>query len=207
MERLTKRQREILDFVTHSIEANHYAPSYREICDHFGLSSAATVAQHINALADKGYLDKEWNGSRSIEPTTRGKRVSHTAGALVELPLLGQVAAGYPIEAIEGRETTGVPESFLGSGEHFALKVKGDSMIEDAIRDGDLIVVSSRETARPGQTVVALIDGQEATVKRYRPEKGGMVRLEPANEKYKPIRVPEDRVRIRGIVVGVLRKY
>ena len=120
---------------------------------------------------------------------------------------LGKVAAGTPIDALENPESVSVPQEMIGRGKHFALEVQGDSMIEDAICDGDILVVASRESARPGQTVVALVDGESATVKRYRPEPGGWISLEPANEKYKPIRVRGDQVQIRGIVAGVIRRY
>ena len=213
MKTLSKRQKEVLDYI-HAYTLEHdYPPSYREIGEHFGLSSAATVAQHVNALQTKGYLEKQWNGSRSVS-LTRGAKSHITkrakaapASNVVELELLGKVAAGTPIDALENPESVSVPQEMIGRGKHFALEVQGDSMIEDAICDGDLLVVASRDTARPGQTVVALVDGESATVKRYRPEPGGWVSLEPANEKYKPIRVRGDQVQIRGIVAGVIRRY
>ncbi|MEW6776914.1 MAG: transcriptional repressor LexA [Bdellovibrionota bacterium] len=207
MEPLSKRQKEILDYVRWYIDSHQFAPSYREIADHFGLSSVATVAQHLNALETKGYMEKDWNGYRSIALSRRGQTVTRSGKGLVDLPLLGDVAAGKPIDAIENPKEVGVPEDLVGPGDHFVLRVRGDSMIEDAISDGDFVVVSSKEDARSGQTVVALVDGESATVKRYRPEKGGYVRLEPANSKYKPLRLPRDRVQIRGVVVGVMRKY
>lgn len=207
MTTLSKRQKQVLDFIGDFVDEHGYAPSYREIAENFGLSSAATVAQHVNALQTKGFLNKQWNGSRSIELAPKQASTHPTHARVVELPLMGAVAAGSPIDAIENPEPVEVPESLLGPGENYVLQAAGDSMIEDAICDGDLLVVNARNTAQAGQTVIALVDGESATVKRFHPGKNGMIELRPANEKYKPIRVRGDRVQIRGIVVGVMRKY
>jgi repressor LexA len=197
---LTRRQREILDFVREFIRENGYSPSLEEIGRHFGLSSVATVHKHVQHLVQKGQLRKAWNRSRSVEP------VEDDRGG-TEIPLLGTVAAGNPIAAIEVPERVTVPESLVRRGrEVFALRVKGDSMIDEQIRDGDTVVVESRQEARDGETVVALIRGEEATLKKlYR--NGRTVRLEPANPALEPIVVPAEEVEVRGVVTGLVRAY
>lgn len=201
---LTKRQKEILDFVASFVDAHGYSPSFEEIAGYFGYRSLATVHEHLSNLEDKGYIRKNYNESRSIEllDPDGGRRAA-------ELPLLGRVAAGEPIEAVEDRETLSVPEDMIagGRGEHYVLRVRGDSMIDEQIRDGDYVVVESRDDAREGEMVIALIDGESATMKKYYREGDGRVRLQPANPELSPIRVDEERVRVRGVVVGVIRKY
>ncbi|OPZ07803.1 MAG: LexA repressor [candidate division BRC1 bacterium ADurb.BinA292] len=197
---LTRRQREMLNVIEQFIEENRYSPTLEEIADQLGLSSLATVHKHLQNLEQKGLIRRQWNHSRAIEVTSKA-RVRGNG-----LPLMGEVAAGLPIEAIENPEYIDVPRELVGRRESFVLRVRGDSMIDDGIRDGDLLVVESRRTALPGQTVVALIDGAEATVKRFYPE-GEIVRLQPANETMSPLRYPAARVRIQGIVVGLMRKY
>jgi repressor LexA len=200
---LTRRQREIFDFISSFVEEQGYSPSLEEIAAHFGLSSVATVHKHVQHLVEKGLLRKAWNRSRSVEPVPNE---SEEPG-LTTLPLVGTVAAGLPIEAIEDNETISVPAEMAGRpGESFVLRVRGDSMIEDQICDGDMVVVERRAEARNGQTVVALIDGTDATLKRFYRE-GGQVRLVPANHTMKPIEVPAEQVTIRGIVRGLLRSY
>jgi len=198
---LTKRQREILDYIRLFIRENGYSPSLEEIGRHFGLSSVATVHKHVQHLVQKGQLRKAWNRSRSVEPVEEG------GGPGAEIPLLGTVAAGDPIAAIEIPETVTVPEALLRNGRPlFALRVKGDSMIDEQIRDGDTVIVESRQDARDGETVVALIRGEEATLKKlYR--NGRTVRLEPANPALEPIVVPADEVEVRGVVTGLVRSY
>jgi len=161
----------------------------------------ATVHKHVGHLVEKGLLRKGWNRSRSLEPVAADGR------ALVLLRLAGVVAAGAPIEAIEDHETIGVPPDLVPPrGESFVLRVRGDSMIDEQIRDGDYVVVESRAEARDGETVVALIRGEEATLKKlYR--RGSRVRLVPANAGLSPIEVPARDVRIRGVVRGLLRRY
>ncbi|MGH0032156.1 MAG: transcriptional repressor LexA [Myxococcota bacterium] len=200
---LTRRQREIYDFICGFLEEKGYSPSLEEIGGHFGLSSVATVHKHVQHLVEKGLLRKSWNRSRSVEPV----EASPQAAGVVPLPLLGTVAAGAPIEAIEQSETIDVPRDLVPRrGECFVLQVRGDSMIEDSICDGDYVVVESRPEARDGETVVALVGGDEATLKRiYR--KGSRVRLQPANASMKPIDVPAGEVEVRGIVRGLLRRY
>lgn len=200
---LTRRQKEILDHIEAFLEQRGYPPSFEEIARHFGYSSLATVHEHLNNLARKGYIRKAYNESRSIELVP-----SEPAAAGLEIPLLGRVAAGMPIEAVEDRETVQVPPDMLRrKGDNFVLKVEGDSMIEEQIRDGDFIVVNARPTAEEGEMVVALVDGESATVKKLYREADGRVRLQPANEAMDPIMVEADRLQVQGVVVGVIRKY
>ena len=197
----TPRQKQILDFVTRSIDRRGFAPSIQEICDHFGLASTATVHKHLKNLAERGLLNRESNRSRALEVPTRG------VGEAVEIPLLGRVAAGVPIEAISNPDTIAVPSDWLGRGETFALRVRGDSMIDAHIEDGDVVVIERREVARDGETVIALVDDAEATLKIFRTQADGRVRLEPRNESLKPMIFEASRVRVQGAVVGVLRRY
>lgn len=199
---LTRRQKEILDFVSRHLERKGYAPTIEEIGDHFGLRSLATVHKHLTNLQDKGLIKRAWNRSRALElvPT----RVEVKA---VELPLLGRVAAGTPIEAVSATETIFVPEDMVGRRDTYVLQVKGDSMIDEQIRDGDYVIVEDRRTAAEGEMVIALLEGESVTLKKYFRERGGRVRLQPANSRLKPIYVDEDDLRIQGVVIGVLRKY
>ncbi len=200
---LTKRQREILDYLAAYIEEKQYAPSFEEIALHFSFSSLATVHEHLTNLEHKGFIRRSHNESRSIELVPEPGRASAT-----ELPLLGQVAAGIPIEAVTTPETIAVPDDLIPRrGSSYVLRVRGDSMIDEHIQDGDLVVVNNRSTAETGEMVIALIDGTAATVKRFYREPGGWIRLQPANENISSIRVREDEVLVQGIVVGVIRKY
>lgn len=198
---LTKRQKQLFDYVESYIAAHGYAPTIEEIGVEFGLASPATVHKHLTNLEKKGAIRRQSNYSRAIElvPTTR------SSGA-IELPMLGYVAAGRPIEAIEGNDSIAVPEEFVRRDSTFVLRVRGDSMIEDGICDGDYIVVEGRTSPQNGETVVALVNG-EATVKRFQRDKGGRVRLIPANAAMQPIVVKDKDLAIRGIVVAVMRKY
>lgn len=199
---LTPRQREIYDYLCRFVEARGFAPTIAEIREHFGVKSPATVHQLLSALEREGLIRRIPNASRGLELVRQEAEASE-----YEIPLLGVVAAGRPIEAILSQETVAVPPNLLGRGRTFALRVRGDSMIEEHICNDDLIIVDSRETAENGQTVVALVDGIEATVKRFYREPG-RVRLEAANPNYQPIIVsPPDRVSIQGVVIGVIRKY
>ncbi|HXG65619.1 MAG TPA: transcriptional repressor LexA [Blastocatellia bacterium] len=199
---LTPRQRQIYDYLCRFIEAHGYAPTIAEIQAHFGLKSPATIHQLLAALEREGLIRKIPNASRGIELVKQ-----EAEGSEYDIPLLGGVAAGRPIEAVLSQETIAVPPSLLGRGRTFALRVRGDSMIEEHICNNDLVIVESRETAENGQTVVALVDGSEATVKRFYREPG-QVRLEAANPNYQPIIIkPPDRVSIQGVVIGVVRKY
>jgi repressor LexA len=198
---LTRRQREIYDFVRRFVDEKGYSPSLEEIGAAFGLSSVATVHKHVQHLVEKGLLRKGWNRSRSLEPVPPPK-----PGPAV-LPLAGVIAAGAPIEAIEDLETIAVPAELVSPrAESFVLRVRGDSMIDEQIRDGDYVVVESRTEARDGETVVALIRGHEATLKKLQ-RRGSKVRLLPANAALAPIEVPARDVRIQGVVRGLLRRY
>jgi len=199
---LTRRQKEILDYLGRHIERKGYAPTIEEIGDHFGLSSLATVHKHLTNLQEKGLIKRAWNRSRALElvPTEVAVRA-------VELPLLGRVAAGTPIEAVQSTETIFVPEDMVGRKSTYVLQVKGDSMIEEQIRDGDYVIVESRKTARDGEMVIALIEGERATLKKLYHEGPGVIRLQPANAQMKPIFVDADDVTIQGVVIGILRKY
>lgn len=200
---LTRRQKELLDYIQHYLHTNGYAPSFEEIADHFRFRSLATVHEHLTNLERKGYIRRTHNESRAIEIVPPLGQSGAT-----ELPLLGQVAAGQPIEAISVPETIPVPNDLLPRrGNAYALRVRGDSMVDDHIVDGDYVIVHGRETAESGQTVIALVEGTSATVKRYYRESGGWIRLQPANETMGPIRVHENDILIQGVVVGVIRKY
>lgn len=201
---LTRRQQQIYEFLRESIRRNGYAPSLEEIAGHFGLSSVATIHEHLKNLEGKNMIRRHFNRNRAIEvlPVRTG---AGGAGA-VEVHVLGRVAAGRPIEALENEETVAVPEEMLGRGETFVLRVQGDSMIDELIRDGDLVVVESRDSAENGQTVIALVDGSDVTLKKFYRE-GDRVRLQPANPALEPLVLPDDRVRVQGVVIGVIRKY
>lgn len=199
---LTKRQHQVLSFLQQFIEREGYCPSYEEIAAGLKLSSLATVHAHLAKLEKKGCLRRGYNQSRSIElrrPTARKPPAQ-------ALPLLGRIAAGAPVEAITGHEEISLAD-IVGSRATFVLEVRGQSMIEDHIMNGDYVLVERREQAEDGQIVVALVDGLEATLKRLYHEKGGMLRLQPANSAMPPIRVAAKRVQIQGRVIGVLRKY
>jgi repressor LexA len=199
---LSKRQREMLDYIKKFTGRRGYAPSLEEIARKFGLSSLATVHKHLCNLEEKGVIKRAWNRSRSIEVVPAGEM--KTAG--VELPLLGLIAAGRPIEVFPEHETMTVPEEFAGAGKTYILRVKGDSMIDEQIRDGDYVIVEERQTARNGETVVALLNNEEVTLKKFY-KKNGRIRLVPANPVLKPITVRHRDVQIQGVVIAVLRKY
>jgi repressor LexA len=203
---LTKRQRQIYDYIFQFVEEKGYSPSLEEIAAAFGLSSVATVHKHVKHLVDKGYLRKAWNRSRSVEPVPSTENAES-----VHLPILGTVAAGSPIEAIEPEagtaETLAVPTDMApGSRDHYVLRVRGDSMIEDQICDGDLVVIEGRQEARNGETVVALVDGTEATLKRFY-RNGADIKLVPANHAMSPMEFHASRVEIRGVVRGLIRHF
>ena len=198
---LTKRQKEIFDFVCEYLEREGYAPSLEEIGERFGLSSVATVHKHVQNLVDKNLLRKAWNRSRSIE-VVREER----APTGVEIPLLGRVAAGRPIEAISIPDTIAVPPDMVARRDCFALRVFGDSMIDDHIVDGDVVVLEARKVPRGGETVVALIRGEECTLKRFYQD-GGKIRLVPANANLSPMEFPAEDVEVQGVVVGLVRNF
>ena len=198
---LTKRQKEILDYLKEFIGDRGYAPSFEEICKAFGYTSLATVHEHLSNLERKGYIRRSYRESRSVE-------FPPEAEPSVVLPLLGTVAAGLPIEAIEVEETLPVPAEMLRKGrDHYILRVEGESMIDEQIRDGDYIVINSRETANDGETVIALVGNEAATVKKLYREPGDRIRLQPANESMVPIFEDAHDVRVQGVVVGLIRKY
>jgi len=206
---LTDRQREILDFITRSITSRGYPPTLREIGTHFGIRSTNGVNDHLRALEKKGYLQREDLKSRALRPVTAIGKPRESVSEVVDVPLLGRVAAGVPLLAVENvNETVRVDRFFIGqTREVFALRVKGDSMIEDGIFDGDYIFVRKQLQASKGETVVAMIEG-EATVKRYYPE-GDVIRFQPANAAMQPILVRKrdfKSVNLLGVVVGVYRR-
>jgi repressor LexA len=200
---LTKRQREILNYLSAYAEENGYAPSFEEIARQFNYNSLATVHEHLSNLERKGYIKRAFNESRAIEILP-----SEATPRAVELPLLGSVAAGLPIEAIEVDETVHVPENLVRRpGGHYVLRVRGNSMIDEQIRDGDFVVINERRSVDDGETVIALIDNSAATVKKFYRERDGRIRLQPANDTMTPIYVHENDVTIQGVVVGVMRQY
>ena len=198
---VTPRLRQIYDYLCRYSDKYGYAPTIAEIGKQFSLSSPASVHHILSGLEREGLIRRIPNVSRGIE-VVRAEQSEDE----FEIPLLGVVAAGQPIEAILSQETLSVPPDMIGSGRLFALRVRGDSMIGEQIREGDFIVCESRQTATNGQTVVALVDGSDATVKKFYKERDN-IRLEPANPKYKPIVVKADRVTIQGVVRGLIRKY
>lgn len=198
---LTKRQRELFDYLEGYIAEHGYAPTLEEIGERFALSSLATVHKHLTNLEAKGLIRRTWNHSRAIELVPQ-----RGASGAVDLPLLGRVAAGQPIEALENADHIAVPEQFIRRRNTFVLKVVGDSMVQDGILDGDYIVVEERPRADNGETVVAVV-ASEATVKRFYRDRPGRIRLQPANDAMAPLLVQEKDCEVRGVVVAVLRKY
>ena len=198
---LTKRQREILDYLNEFIARHGYAPSLEEIGRRFSLSSLATVHKHLTNLQEKGFIRRAWNRSRSVElvPTRVG-------GRAVELPLMGYVAAGLPIEAVAAGEAITVPEALVGRKDSYVLRVKGDSMIDEQIRDGDFVIVEDRKQADNGEMVIALVGGTDVTLKKFYQE-NGRIRLQPANPTMQPLTMDPDQVQVQGVVVGVMRRY
>jgi repressor LexA len=205
---LTKRQKEVLDLLVTFLNKHGYSPSFEEIAKSMKLNSLATVHKHITTLEKKGYVRRGYNQSRSIEVLQLPKPVrEQVEGRLdIEIPMMGRIAAGRPLEAVEDRETLSLGE-FARGGNSFVLQVKGSSMREDHILDGDYVVVEPTQVANTGEIVVALVGGTDATLKRFYRESGGKVRLQPANSEMEPIIVPAVDVKIQGRVIGVLRKY
>ncbi len=200
-EKLTKRQTEILDFIVNYVGENGYAPSYREVGQHFGISSTATVHEHVKNLESKGYLHNVGESARSLEVDPDVSRAALAVG----LPLVGLIAAGQPIEAVEQKDTVDVPANLVAdSANSYVLKVKGDSMIEDGILSGDLVVVERNPSPQDGDIVVAILDNMYATLKRFYREKN-RVRLQPANRTMQPIYVRD--VLVQGVVRGLIRDF
>jgi repressor LexA len=198
---LTKRQKQALDFIKSFIGSKGYAPSLEEIGKGLNLSSVATVHKHVSHLIRKGFVKRGWNQNRSIELVPE-KVVKMTS----EIPLLGIVAAGKPIEAVPQEEFIEIPPSMVRAGRTYVLRVKGDSMIDEQIRDGDYVIVEERKVAENGETVVALLESGEVTLKKFYREKGA-VRLQPANPNLAPLFFKRGELKIQGVVIGILRKY
>lgn len=197
MPNLTKRQQEIIEFIKNYLNEHDYAPSYREIAEGMGLSSVATVADHIEALKEKGVLENKENLARSLQLTPQWDE------RVFQIPLMGIIAAGKPIEAIRTNETITIPKDMMGKN-IFALKVRGESMIEDGIYDGDYVIIEQTNRPKDGDIVVALIDNDNVTLKRFYREKN-RIRLQPANSKMKPIY--SRKVLVQGRVKGIIRKF
>jgi len=202
---LTRRQRQVYDFIANFVQSHGYSPSFEEIGTGMGLSSLATVHKHITNLEKKGLLKRDYNRSRSIDILPPKGRMKQTMSAPLSLPLLGRIAAGQPIEAVENPETISLGD-FTGSKDVFVLQVRGDSMQEEAILDGDYVLIEKTQTAHNGEIVVALVGGADATLKRIYRE-GDKTRLQPSNSTMQPIIVPAAQVAVQGRVIGVLRKY
>jgi repressor LexA len=214
---LTPRQKEVLDFLVHFNEEHGYSPSFEEIAEGVGLASLATVHKHITALEQKGYLRRRFNESRSIEvsPEYRSQErerlkvvhpISAAAAPPAEVPLLGRIAAGTPVEAAVNPETLSFSD-FTGAADTFALEVRGDSMIDDHILSGDYVLIQRTANVRDGEIVVALIDGADTTLKRIYHDPDGRIRLQPANASMAPIYAAASQVEVQGRVLAVLRKY
>jgi repressor LexA len=201
---LTKKQKHLLDYIKQFSSSEGYPPSFREIMEGLSYSSVATVAQHIDNLVAKGYLHKKDNEARSIQLVEADVQVD---GGL-ELPLLGYIAAGQPISIMDDpQETLTVPPFMIKSDHSYVLQVKGESMIDDGILDGDYVIVRETHTPQQGDVVVAMVNGYSATLKKFFKEKNNQIRLQPANSSMRPIIVEDDELEIQGVVTGVIRKY
>ena len=216
MRYLTERQRDILNFIRDFQKERGIAPTHREICDHFGFSSYGTVYKHLSLLEKKGLIRRDWNQKRGVElveqpvpaaerPSSSGTRDGHSGAVARELPLFGYIAAGRPLDVDVSNETIAVPEHLTSRGENYVLKVRGDSMVDDGILDGDLVIISRRERADNGEMVVANVNG-EVTLKRLYRE-GERVRLQPANSMMSPIYAAAHDVAVQGVVVGLMRRF
>ena len=205
---LTKRQKDFLNFLADFLEKRGYSPSYEEIADGLSLASLATVHKHILALESKQYLKRGFNQSRSLEisPKYYSEQRQHSSEVNLEIPLLGKIAAGRPVESDGGNETVSFAD-FVGDPNTYALQVRGESMIDDHICNGDYVLVERANDARDGEIVVALVGGSESTLKRFYREPGDKVRLQPANSTMEPIYVSGHDVQVQGKVLAVLRKY
>ena len=217
---LTAKQRELLQYIDGRLKQSGVSPSFDEMREALDLKSKSGVHRLISALEERGFIRRLPNRARALEvvkmpelssPTLAAAQatkivVPAAANDTMDIPLHGRIAAGTPIEALQGTESFSVPAALLGPGEHYALEVSGDSMVEEGILDGDFALIRKADTARDGEIVVALIDEEEATLKTYRRE-GQMIRLDPANRAYEPQRYSEDRVRIQGRLAGLIRRY
>ena len=205
MKYVTERQRDILQFIKDFQKQRGVAPTHREICDHFGFSSYGTVYKHLSLLEKKGLIRRDWNQKRGVELVENEAPKPAEREGVRELPLFGYIAAGRPIDVDVSDETITVPEHLTSRGENYVLKVRGDSMIEDGIFDGDLVIISRRERADNGEMVVANVNG-EVTLKRLYKE-GERVRLQPATSMMSPIFAPALDVSVLGVVVGLMRRF
>lgn len=197
---LTRRQQEILEFLRDTAADGEPAPNLDDVCRALGLRSRGSLHKHIQALVDAGYVEPMDGRRRGVQLTADAREAAGT------LPLLGRIAAGQPLEAVTRSESVAVPDWLRGRGECYVLEVRGDSMREDGILDGDRIVIEQRDRVRDGDVVVALVDGEEATLKRLE-RRGGDVILHPANADYAPMTFAGDRVTVQGVVVGQMRRY
>lgn len=213
---LTAKQRELLLFIDGRLKEDGVSPSFDEMREALDLRSKSGVHRLISALEERGFIRRLPNRARALEvlklPETRAPasvipiRPAAPANDAMEIPLHGRIAAGTPIEALQGTETFAVPAALLGPGEHYALEVSGDSMVDEGILDGDFALIRKVDTAHDGEIVVALIDNEEATLKTFRRE-GNMIRLDPANRQYEPQRYDPRRVQIQGRLAGLIRRY
>jgi len=215
---LTRKQHELLRYINERLKESGVPPSFDEMKDALGLRSKSGVHRLITALEERGFIRRLPNRARALEvvkvPESRGSATvtpirpvtPAPANDVMDIPLHGRIAAGTPIEALQGTESFSVPAALLGPGEHYALEVAGDSMVEEGILDGDFALIRKVDSARDGEIVVALIDNEEATLKTYRRE-GRMIRLDPANSRYEPQRYDESRVQIQGRLAGLIRRY
>jgi repressor LexA len=216
---LTRKQHELLTYIHEHLTANGVSPSFEEMKEALELKSKSGVHRLISALEERGFIRRLPNRARALEvmrmPDVKAgiastpkppARLPEAANDVIELPLHGRIAAGMPIEAMEGQSTLPVPAALLGPGEHYALEVAGDSMVEEGILDGDYALVRKTDVARDGEIVVALINNEEATLKTFRRE-GQMIRLDPANRNYDPQRYRPEQVQIQGKLAGLLRRY
>ncbi|MES2146311.1 MAG: transcriptional repressor LexA [Pseudomonadota bacterium] len=216
---LTAKQRELLLFIDGRLKQGGISPSFDEMREALELKSKSGVHRLISALEERGFIRRLPNRARALEvvklpdmpvasvtPIRPAAALPAAANDMMEIPLYGRIAAGTPIEALQGTESFAVPAALLGPGEHYALEVSGDSMVEEGILDGDFALIRKTETARDGEIVVALIDHEEATLKTFRRE-GGMIRLDPANRQYEPQRYRPDQVEIQGRLAGIIRRY
>jgi repressor LexA len=217
---LTRKQHELLTYIQDRLHDTGVSPSFEEMKEALALKSKSGVHRLISALEERGFIRRLPNRARALEVLRTAEAKAGVAAApkppvtipeaandsVIELPLHGRIAAGMPIEALEGQSTLPVPAALLGPGEHYALEVAGDSMVEEGILDGDYALIRKTDTAREGEIVVALINDEEATLKTFRRE-GSMIRLDPANRNYDPQRYRPDQVRIQGRLAGLLRRY
>jgi repressor LexA len=205
---LTRRQKQVMDLIAAFVDEHGYSPSYEELAHGLNLASLATVHKHISALTTKNYLKRSFNHSRSLElgPKYVQENRRQRDAATLEIPLLGRIAAGRPVEAIADRATLSFAD-FIGHPDTYALEVRGESMIDDHICDGDMVLLERTTEVHDGEIVVALVGGSETTLKRFYREAGDKVRLQPANAAIEPIIVPAADVQIQGRLLAVLRKY